>query len=124
MWDEYRSHPMNPQTLQSFFTRHLTAVRAEALAEAREKVATALMQCSLATGHGDTLDDLLIEMRGQVRTTHDRIATVCSVVGQTQDCTHVGICVCGQAPNSCEGCQTLLRAQGQWLRKIREALGL
>jgi hypothetical protein len=33
----------------------------------RELVATFLLQHSLATGHGDTIEDLLVELDGQVR---------------------------------------------------------
>lgn len=32
----------------------------------REKLAAAMIECSLATGHGDTIDDLLGEMKAQV----------------------------------------------------------
>lgn len=35
--------------------------------EARERVALWMMQNSYATGHGDTLADLLIELVGQAR---------------------------------------------------------
>ena len=33
----------------------------------REKVAAWMMQCGCATGHGDTIEDLLVELEWQVR---------------------------------------------------------
>ena len=33
----------------------------------REKVAAWIMQCGYATGHGDTIEDLLVELEWQVR---------------------------------------------------------
>ena len=33
----------------------------------REKVAAWIMQCGCATGHGDTIEDLLVELEWQVR---------------------------------------------------------
>ena len=44
----------------------------------REKVAAWMMQCGYATGHGDTIEDLLVELEWQVRESErEACAKVC-----------------------------------------------
>ena len=44
----------------------------------REKVAAWMMQCGYATGHGDTIEDLLVELEWQVRESErEACATLC-----------------------------------------------
>ena len=47
------------KTRQSDFQRGITA--------AREQVATWMVRNSYATGHGDNIEDLLIELEGQAK---------------------------------------------------------
>jgi hypothetical protein len=44
------------------------------MTDAREQVAAAMMRCSLATGHGNTLESLLAEMEWQVNRLQNQIA--------------------------------------------------
>ena len=42
-------------------------IRQEVLAVCREKVAAMMIRLSIATGHGDTLDDLLGELEAAIK---------------------------------------------------------
>ena len=45
----------------------MTHTPTEAEVEAREQLASWMIERSFATGHGDTIDDLLIELDGQIK---------------------------------------------------------
>lgn len=44
----------------------MEAARNQARIEVREKIAAMMLRCSLSTGHGDTVDELLAELEPQI----------------------------------------------------------
>lgn len=46
----------------------------------REKVASMMMRNSIATGHGDTIDDLLAELEAHVRTAREQAIRECATL--------------------------------------------
>jgi 2-oxo-4-hydroxy-4-carboxy--5-ureidoimidazoline (OHCU) decarboxylase len=71
-------HPMNPW---SAHTDQIEAFAALVAAHEREKVAKWMVERSYATGHGDTVEDLLTEIDWQVaEREREECAKVCDVL--------------------------------------------
>lgn len=75
-WAKEISERLHEEDLASHEATHLQIAHDTASVEARELVAAAMLQCSLATGHGDTIEDLLGEMVAQVRELRSRFCAV------------------------------------------------
>jgi hypothetical protein len=63
--------------MRAYLRQNITlaeGVGPQAGAAVREALASAMMRCSLATGHGDSFESLLTEMEGQVQRLQSRLS--------------------------------------------------
>jgi hypothetical protein len=69
------------------------------MTDALEQVAAAMIRCSLATGHGDTLESLLAEMEWQVNRLQNRVVqSFCQLRGPGE-CQKEGKCLSASCVN-------------------------